>query len=103
MKYITLNFLGIKTQEQLYDYLERAFDLPDYFGRNMDALWDCLLYWYDDKTTIVLKNVNKLPNEMKWLAEIMLTLFDDLQKEDENVTIQILNNADDERNDEYLI
>lgn len=44
MNYITLDFSGIQTQDQLYDYLETAFGLLDYFGRNMDALWNCLLF-----------------------------------------------------------
>lgn len=103
MKYIVLDFSGIKSQEQLYDYFEKVFDLPDYFGRNMDALWDCLLFWYDSETTIILKNVNTLPSNLLWLAEIMLTLFDDLQNEDENITVQIENAEDDEVNDDYLI
>lgn len=103
MKYITLDFSGIKTQDQLYDYFETVFELPDYFGRNMDALWDCLLFWYDSETTILLKNVSALPKNLNWLTEIMLTLFDDLQKEDENVTVQILSSNIDESNDAYLI
>lgn len=103
MKYIVLDFSGITSQEQLYDYFEKVFDLPDYFGRNMDALWDCLLFWYDSETTIILKNVNTLPSNLLWLAEIMLTLFDDLQNEDENITVQIENAEDDEVNDDYLI
>lgn len=103
MKYITLDFSGIKTQDQLFDYFETIFELPDYFGRNMDALWDCLLFWYDSETTILLKSVSALPKNLNWLTEIMLTLFDDLQKEDENVTVQILSSDIDESNDAYLI
>lgn len=103
MKYITLDFSGIKSQEQLYDYFEKVFDLPNYFGRNMDALWDCLLFWYDTETTIILKNVNALPSNLGWLGEIMLALFDDLQNEDENIAVQIVNAKDDEANDDYLI
>lgn len=103
MKYITLDFLGIKSQKQMYDYFEKVFDLPDYFGRNMDALWDCLLFWYDSETTIILKNVDALPSDLNWLTEIMLTLFDDLQTEDENITVQIVNASEDAVNGEYLI
>lgn len=103
MKYITLDFSGIKTQDQLYDLFETAFDLPDYFGRNMDALWDCLLFWYDSETTILLKNVAALPENLSWLTEIMLTLFNDLQNEDDNIAVQVLNLETDESNDAYLI
>ena len=31
-----------QTEEMLYEQLESAFQLPDYFGKNLDALYDCL-------------------------------------------------------------
>jgi RNAse (barnase) inhibitor barstar len=30
------------TTEGFYDEVAAALDLPEYFGRNLDALWDCL-------------------------------------------------------------
>lgn len=33
---------GARTTAELYTGLAAALDLPDYFGRNLDALWDCL-------------------------------------------------------------
>lgn len=33
---------GIRTPERLIDELSRTLDLPDYFGRNWDALDECL-------------------------------------------------------------
>lgn len=38
-----------QTEELLYEQLESAFQLPDYFGKNLDALFDCLndLSWLD--------------------------------------------------------
>ena len=40
MKYITLDFTGIKTLWELHEYFKSIFDLPIYYGRNMDALWE---------------------------------------------------------------
>ena len=37
-----IDFTGISGKEALHDYLTDALCLPDYYGRNLDALYDCL-------------------------------------------------------------
>ena len=39
---ITLNGEKLLTREQAFPYLKDALALPDYFGNNLDALYDCL-------------------------------------------------------------
>jgi ribonuclease inhibitor len=39
---ITLDFKGIHTYHQFYNQCKKQFDLPEYFGHNLDALWDML-------------------------------------------------------------
>ena len=41
-KIIILNGKKIDTLKKLYDLLNHALNFPDYFGRNLDALYDCL-------------------------------------------------------------
>lgn len=31
-----------RLNEEKYDYLNELFNFPDYFGNNLDALFDCL-------------------------------------------------------------
>ena len=92
MKYITLNFEGIKTLWDLHEYFKTVFQLPDYYGRNMDALWDCLYYSFEFPTTITLKNVSAIPSEMQETVEVMLELFDDFQREYKKVTVIVAPN-----------
>lgn len=40
--------------EVLHDVLKDKLDFPDYYGRNLDALWDCLTGWMDLPLTLVL-------------------------------------------------
>jgi len=92
MNYIILDFNGIKSLWTLHEYFKEVFNLPDYYGHNMDALWDCLDCSFEFPTTIVLKNIEKMPSEMNEATEIMLELFEDLQRDNEKVTVQIESN-----------
>lgn len=38
-----LDFTGIDSVDKLHDYLMSVLPLPDYYGRNLDALYDCLM------------------------------------------------------------
>lgn len=89
MNHIILDFDGIESIWALHEYFKEAFGLPDYYGHNMDALWDCLHCSFEAPTTIVLRNIEKLPPEMGRAVDIMLELFDDLQREDKNVALQV--------------
>lgn len=40
MKIIELD--GNIIKEKSHDYLKEVFDFPDYYGKNLDALYDCL-------------------------------------------------------------
>ena len=42
MKKVLLYTGGINTKDELHDLLKESLDLPDYYGRNLDALHDCL-------------------------------------------------------------
>ena len=104
MKYITLDFTGIKTLWELHEYFKTVFQLPDQYGRNMDALWDCLYYSFEFPTTIELKNLSAIPDEMNEEVEIMLELFRDLHREDKKVTVVIEASAKDKADiADYLI
>ena len=39
---LTVDLSGVKTTEQLHEELKKAFEFPEYYGGNLDALHDCL-------------------------------------------------------------
>ena len=42
MKHITIYCSTLETREQLHYALSEAFCFPAHYGRNLDALYDCL-------------------------------------------------------------
>ncbi len=42
MDYIVIDCSYVTGAQSLHDALQVALDLPDYYGKNLDALFDCL-------------------------------------------------------------
>ncbi len=42
MKKITVDFNILDTKEKFYDFISKQLEFPDWFGRNADALHDCV-------------------------------------------------------------
>jgi len=42
MKRIELDFKDLFTPRQIHEYIAEKLDFPDYYGKNLDALYDCL-------------------------------------------------------------
>lgn len=91
MNTITLDFSGIKSYWALHEYFKEVFQLPDYYGRNMDALWDCLRCSFEEDTTIILKNLYFIPKEMYPEIPVIIELFNDLEREETEVTVKYAN------------
>ena len=88
MKYIVLDFSEVKSWWELHEYFKMVFELPDYYGRNMDALWDCLRCSFEEDTTITIQGLESLPNEMEPMIAVIRELFQDLEAEEREVTIR---------------
>lgn len=58
MKKIVIDCDKLQQKEQAHLYLVELFNFPDYYGRNLDALFDCLTEL--GKCTIVLEGENAL-------------------------------------------
>ena len=52
---MTLDGARLRTKEEAYPYLREKLGLPDWFGNNLDALYDCLTSRGED-VTLCLEN-----------------------------------------------
>ncbi len=85
---ITLDINEFKGKKKAHNYLKKALRLPDYYGKNLDALYDCLGEIGEETVIVVPASIQK----KEYLGEYgktMLTVFQDAAKENEALTIKI--------------
>ena len=82
-KYV-LDFEQITDRESLHAYLKETLNLPDYYGMNLDALYDCLTE--RPETTIELRHIPSLYCLGEY-ANIILEVFEDASGENPAITL----------------
>ena len=71
----------IELNKRGHEYLKELFEFPDYYGNNLDALYDCLCEL--DHTQVIVMNCDDLnKNSLK-----ILDVFDEVSDEYGNITI----------------
>lgn len=75
-----------ETKEKAYKYMKSVFEFPEYFGNNLDALWDLLDEMENYKVDIL--NARCIPEYLEDYGLKILDVFGDLQ-EREDIEINI--------------
>ena len=86
MKSVILDAKEMAEKEKMHEYFTKKFGLPEYYGKNLDALFDCLCE-INEPTLIKLKNENALDKSTK---ESLVTLFLDICAENEMVKFELV-------------
>ena len=56
METITIDFTGAKNWDEVHERISKPLDFPEWYGKNLDALWD-LLTGYIAPCNIKIKGV----------------------------------------------
>lgn len=86
MKKILLDGYEMTDKKNTHNYLEEKFDFPDYYGGNLDALWD-MLTSISEPIEIELINANGLVENMGRYGENIIRVFKDVVKENTNIIL----------------
>ena len=86
MKIVILDAKKMLEKEKMHEYFAKKFDMPGHYGRNLDALFDCLCE-INEPTLIKLKNENALDKSTK---ESLVALFLDVCVENELVKFELV-------------
>lgn len=87
---IELEGLKIVDEDSLHRELGLKLNLPEYYGHNLDALWDCLTSWVDLPINIVWKNHDVSQKNLGNYFDKVIKLFLEIHEEDDRFTF-ILN------------
>ena len=71
---------GNLIKKEWHDYLKEALNLPDYYGKNLDALYDCLT---EIECEIELVNAGEVDDDI-------IDTFRDAADENQFLTIKII-------------
>lgn len=74
MKIVTVDCTAIKTAEQFHNSLAQALEFPDWYGHNLDALYDCLTEICEE-TQLILTNWHSLEYALKDYSGKILYVF----------------------------
>lgn len=70
-----IDFTGVSNYFAFHETIQKALDLPDYYGANMDALWDCLTDMVFRPIHIQVKGLETLGKDAEEEVQIMLKIF----------------------------
>ena len=84
---IIINLTGISSKKMLHDIIKEAFDFPDYYGGNLDALKDMLTSIATPRH-LVLGGINDLDPEITTYVPKLLNVLEDSAEENENFTYE---------------
>ena len=73
--YYTNDFTGVKDYDGIYPAIKKGLELPDYWGENLDALWDGLREMVYDDNRIEIRGVKTLSKSLQdYLEEIFMVI-----------------------------
>ena len=84
MKQITLDGNILADAAQIHDYLKEVLNFPEYYGKNLDALYDCLTDLNDTELIITA------PEEDGAVFQKILRIFKAADRANESLKLNLL-------------
>lgn len=86
MAEIVLDGLDLQSLEEVHDRFARALDLPEWYGRNLDALFDCLTD-LGEPVTVRLLHQEALEDRLGPRGRALVRLLRRVAEENTRVTL----------------
>ncbi|MBN7742171.1 barstar family protein [Bacillus velezensis] len=81
MEIVIIDGKDVTSTETLHRILKDQLEFPDFYGENLNALWDCLTGWIELPLTLVWKNFDISQKELGSDADNVLRILKKAQAE----------------------
>jgi len=75
-KEVTIDLTGCKHLLELYKIIKEALDIPQFYGDNLDALWDIMREPCKSGFYVHIKGVKTMPKELQEYFHKIHIIFD---------------------------
>ena len=89
IKRCTFNGDKIRSLDDFYDRISTLKDMPEHFGRNLDALWDALSTDVAGPFEIIWKNADASKKFMRKDFNRVVKLLRDLEEERDDFKLKV--------------
>ena len=91
MKTVVIVFSKCKYPMDLHNEIREKLELPEWYGDNLDALWDMLTGFIETpiEVTVIYKPENKMAENLKESVLKVIETFKEASEEDEEIKINI--------------
>ncbi len=79
---VPLDLSGVSSEEEFQDRLSRALAFPHYYGRNLDACWDCITDIIEE-TQVELTGLTSLEEPIRVLVNGYIELISEYEAQTE--------------------
>lgn len=87
---LVINLSFVKSIEQLHEILRGSLGFADYYGNNLDALFDSVCE-IKSPTKLVLKNFTEFQNQFFEFSQSLVLTLQDCADENENFKFEVRN------------
>ena len=88
MDVVFLEGKDLSSESKTHEILKSKLDLPDYYGNNLDALWDCLTGWVSMPIKVVWTDFEFSKKQLGGFADELLQLFFEAKDEIDGFDIE---------------
>ena len=88
MNIVVLDGRKMTDRETAHLYLQKKLNLPDYYGKNLDALYDCLTET-GKPVQIIVSYVAEMQDNLRRYADNLLNTLEAAEEKNPNISVII--------------